>query len=90
MSQCINESFLDENSDSFRFLAHANNTSEWMWKIYFKFMAASLIVDFIVLPLIFNLFSLINSGNLSVANFFHPTPFVYEKITLQISFFPAL
>lgn len=26
---------LDKNADSFRFLAQANNVSEWMWKIYF-------------------------------------------------------
>lgn len=26
----------DKHSDTFRFLAHANNMSEWMWTIFFK------------------------------------------------------
>lgn len=33
----------DKNSDSFRFLARANNTSEWIWNIYMKYSVVSVV-----------------------------------------------
>lgn len=38
---------IDENDISFRFIARANNTSEWLWKNYIKFsVGASFLIPF--------------------------------------------
>lgn len=38
--------FLDKNTDKFKFLAHANNTSEQMWELYIKYVKLILITNF--------------------------------------------
>lgn len=35
------KSILDENAMTFQYLTKANGTSEWMWSIYFKYVAIS-------------------------------------------------
>lgn len=67
---------LDENADSFRFLARANNMSEWMWKNYFKCIAAVLIINQVVAPSISILYCWLINENLDSRNFFHPIPSV--------------
>lgn len=66
---------LDEHWDSFEFLAYANNASEWMWKIYYKYMAGVLInVAFTSVLSVFYcwLNDDDNDGHLDTANFYHP------------------
>lgn len=35
---------LDQNEDSFQYLALANSTSEWLWKMYSKFMICGFVI----------------------------------------------
>lgn len=70
-------SFLAENSDSFRFLTCVNNTSETLWKIYFKFVIPNVIImNQLVAPLISILYVWLTNENLNVANLFRPLPLV--------------
>lgn len=39
---------LDKNEESFHFLVQANNTSEWMWKTYFKYVMAGFSISSIL------------------------------------------
>ena len=61
---------LDENEPSFCFLIEANNTIEWIWKIYFKMMAI-VVINFGGLSLISLLIFWLFMDDLSVENFFH-------------------
>lgn len=65
----------EENADSFRFLARTSQTSEWLWKIYFNWIAAILVANVIIAPII--LYYLMINGNLNADNFFRPIPFVW-------------
>lgn len=65
----------EKNADSFRFLAQTSHTSEWMWKIYFSWIAILLIMNVIVAPIIILYYLMIN-GKLDADNFYRPIPFV--------------
>lgn len=77
--QSINEHFhslnSDKKTDSFRYLTSVNNTSERMWKIFFKVIAVIIAMNTVVLPLV----SFFSDPNSEVENFHHPLPFVYRK-----------
>lgn len=67
-----------------QFLVRANDTSEWMWRIYFRVMPVVLVMNFAVAPVISILVNWFANKNFEVENFFHPTPLVYVKIQLKI------
>lgn len=66
--------FVGENMDSFQFLAQANDASECMWKIYYKYMAGVLIN--VVFTAGFSVFhswsSYSNDGHLDPVKLYYP------------------
>ena len=67
---------LDVNDVSFRFLTQANNRSEWMWTIYFKYIAIS-IINLGITSIISIIYCYSTRGNLDVNHFYHPDKYVY-------------
>lgn len=73
-----------KNTNSFRFLAQISHTSEWMWKIYFNWIAVILVTNVIVAPII--LYYLMINGNLPADDFWRPIPFVWViQLTFQFA-----
>lgn len=63
---------------SLQFLTQVNMLSEWMWKIYFKCIAAVVIINAILAPSMSIFYGiLMNKENSNVTNFFHPIPLMY-------------
>lgn len=73
---CFSHHISDEDADSFPLLARVNNISEWMLKMYFKIMTAATIVNFVVVPLISDLFKWAINKNFRVETFYHPAPYL--------------
>lgn len=67
---------LDENAASFRFLARANNMSEWMWKNYFECIAAVCVINGLVAPLIPILYYWLMDRKSNVSDYFLVIPYV--------------
>lgn len=69
--------YLDENTDSFHYLVDANNASEWMWTIYYEYMAG-VIMNMISLCGLSVFYCWVNKidddndGHLDTVNFYHP------------------
>ena len=73
----------DENGVTFRYLARANNTSEWMWTIYFKYTAAS-IASLTLTCLLSVLHCYLTQRNFNSDHVYRPTKLVY---TIEIYFY---
>lgn len=69
-----------QDAGSFQFLTHANNTSEWMWKMFSKNLAAGAVMIFTVAPLISAFLNWVTNKNVKVLNLYHPIPHVYVRI----------
>lgn len=74
-----------EDPESFRHLAHANNTSERMWKIYFKILAAAFMMNFVITPALSVLVNRFAYYDSNVDNFFHPAPYLYVEILTNVA-----
>lgn len=72
----LNASFIDEDGVGFRYLAEANNTCEWMWTIYYRYITASL-SSFVTTSLlsIFHCYS--TQGHFDADHFYRPAKFMY-------------
>lgn len=68
--------FTAETDGSSRFLARANNFSEWIWKIYINIWVAAIIIHTFFVPSTSIAYSWVHNRNLNVTNFYHPIPFV--------------
>lgn len=62
---------LDRNADSFRYLAQANNKSEWLWKLFFKFVFVFALTIAILSAASVSVCLIIN-GNFDSNRLFHP------------------
>lgn len=69
---------LDENRVAYQFLARANNTSEWLWTLYFKYVAVS-IIGFISTSLLSVLYSYSIRGDLNTDHFYLIGRFVWAN-----------
>lgn len=66
---------LDKHEDSFKFLAQANSTSEWLWKIYYKcFMCG--FVDGFATPIASVFICFLLNGYFDATQAFHPLRFM--------------
>lgn len=84
---------LDENENTFRFLARANNHGEKIWKIYSKFSFAGCISQPLV-SICSIIFCWLTNGELEVENLYHPVNIMWvnwkvfiELIILSILFY---
>lgn len=66
----------DGNDVTFWYLTRVNNTSEWMWTIYKKYITVSL-SGVAALSLLSMLFCYLIRGYLSVDHFYRPIKVVY-------------
>ncbi|XP_055296841.1 odorant receptor 22a-like [Sitodiplosis mosellana] len=78
----IYEKFKDE--DSFRYLAQANNKSEWFWKMYIKFVLGGFPVIIAVSSIGSVLVCFLLNGHLDVTQLFRPFRFIlpWDQSTL--------
>lgn len=63
---------LDQNEDSFAFLIEANNKSEWLWSVYFKYLMGGFFANMMVAAIISGALCYILSGHLDVDILYHP------------------
>ena len=69
-------SCLDKNDESFRFLARANNTSEWLWDLYFKFIFGGFQIFIATASIASVLLCLLWNDQFDVTLVYHPYRFV--------------
>lgn len=67
---------LDEDEVTFWYLVQANKTSEWMWTLYFKYMAAE-VFSLAGTSLISVLYCYLTQGNFDTRHFYRPAKFLY-------------
>lgn len=68
--------FTDENEGEFRYLARANNTSEWMGKFYMKYVAV-ILCGAAAISLLSVAYGCLSQGNFNADHFYRPARFVY-------------
>lgn len=65
----------DENEAAYRYLVHANNTSERMWTLYFKYIAASMAGE-LATALLSIIYLCVTDGNFDVKYLYRPAKYV--------------
>lgn len=70
---------LVKDESSYRFLVRANNQSERMWRIYFKFMAG-ILINISMTAVISVLYSLFAHGHFDATLAYYPYRYVWVKI----------
>lgn len=73
----ISISNVDKDEDFFSILEQTNNKCEWMWKIYFKWIATGNTVSYPLNAVISILFSLYFSGSIKKENLYVPFDYVW-------------
>lgn len=63
--------FIDETLDTYRFLVHANNKSEQLWKFYAKFMLI-VFIETEILTALSIFFRWFEYGDFETTNLYHP------------------
>lgn len=74
----------DKHSDTFRFLARANNMSEWMWSIFFKCLMLTLFGSPLISVISILIFWLID-GTFNTNHLYRPLKIMFV-ISLKTSF----
>lgn len=69
----------DQKTDSFDYLARANDTSEWMCKTFSKIATVAIIVNISLVPIISVLFCWATNKDAGVENYYHPIPYVWVR-----------
>lgn len=64
--------FADKNDQSFRYLAQANNKSEWMWTFYMKYVIVGFMICNINTAMTSMMISWLHNGNIDIDHLYYP------------------
>lgn len=70
--QILNNTNSDENDDTFQFLVETNETCEWIWKFYFKFVICGFAVCTLIVSSLSFLFCLLINDHFDSRYVYHP------------------
>lgn len=74
----------DVDDDSFRYLARANMKSEWIWKVFFKYVIPGFLVGSLTTSIVSILFSLYKNGHFDREFVYLPEKFMYVRNSIFI------
>lgn len=76
MNKRINNQLADENEVASRYLVRANNLSEWLWTIFFKYMKFW-VSCLVATSLVSVLYCYLTRGNFNANHYYRPAKFEY-------------
>lgn len=74
----------DKNNESFRFLTHANDKSEWTWHIYLKYILTNFVIGTLMTAFVSVVLSWFIKGQFNTKFVYRANKFMWVNLTINI------